>query len=686
MTFRSASSFAFAGILFGASILKVANGFYLPGVLPQSFSEGDEVKLKVNKVTSPKSLLAMDYYHFPFCQPEGGPQRDSENLGEFLSGDRIESSPYKLHMKEDINCEQLCVADLGDPIGARKNKKSFWKEMSRKEKRKFMEAKKRGEKIHPDINLVAEAVRRGYNNNWIVDNLPAATKMEDNDTVTTRFYRGFPIGFIGSDNRAYVNNHVNIEIMYHPVEHEGNKFRVVRFTVEPFSILHSFQETEITSQELYKIENPIASCSPGSEAHTTYDMVQNGFNQPASGKVLFTYDVTWIENSELKWASRWDVYLNMDDAIPAQIHWSSISNSVAIVLIMSTFIAGVLVRNLRKDISKYNKLPTDEEKAEEMDELGWKLVHADVFRPPSFSPLLLSVASGTGLQLLGMATITIILAALGFLNPSFRGSLLMALIFLYALMGIVSGYTTARLYKTFKGKSWQFATGCVAVFYPGLCFFVFFFLDVVAWYHNSTDAVPFFTMVILLLIWFGISSPLVFLGAYFGYKYDTIEFPVRTSSLARKIPEQPLYLHPIITIFVGACLPFGAAFVELYFIMSSMWLGQYYYVFGILMVVFTLLVVTCAEMSVLLVYLQLCAEDYNWWWRSFVTSGSVSIFVFIQSIHYFSLLEANTLSTYLLYFGYNGIICVGFFMMTGSIGLFSCLTFNRAIYSAIKVD
>jgi hypothetical protein len=48
---------------------------------------------------------------------------------------------------------------LGDHIEARKNKKSFWKEMSRKEKRKLMEAKKRGEKIHPDINLVAKAVR-----------------------------------------------------------------------------------------------------------------------------------------------------------------------------------------------------------------------------------------------------------------------------------------------------------------------------------------------------------------------------------------------------------------------------------------------------------------------------------------------------------------------------------------------
>merc|ERR1719296_721127 len=123
----------------------------------------------------------------------------------------------------------------------------------------------------------------------------------------------------------------------------------------------------------------------------------------------------------------------------------------------------------------------------------------------------------------------------------------------------------------------------------------------------------------------------------------------------------------------------------MYFIMSSMWLGQYYYVFGVLMVVFTLLIITCAEMSVLLLYFQLCSEDYVWWWRSFCTSGSVAIFFFMQSCHYFSILEANTLSTYLLYFGYMGIICVGIFMMTGTVGFFSCLVFNRTIYGAIKV-
>jgi len=45
-------------------------------------------------------------------------------------------------------------------------------------------------------------------------------------------------------------------------------------------------------------------------------------------------------------------------------------------------------------------LPTDEEKAEEREESGWKLVHADVFRPPAEWPMLFCVLVGTGMQVL----------------------------------------------------------------------------------------------------------------------------------------------------------------------------------------------------------------------------------------------------------------------------------------------
>eukprot|EP00543_Licmophora_paradoxa_P005741 CAMPEP_0202449194 /NCGR_PEP_ID=MMETSP1360-20130828/7940_1 /ASSEMBLY_ACC=CAM_ASM_000848 /TAXON_ID=515479 /ORGANISM="Licmophora paradoxa, Strain CCMP2313" /LENGTH=40 /DNA_ID= /DNA_START= /DNA_END= /DNA_ORIENTATION= len=40
-------------------------------------------------MTSTQTLMPVDYYRLPFCQPVGGPKMEKENLGEFLAGDRI---------------------------------------------------------------------------------------------------------------------------------------------------------------------------------------------------------------------------------------------------------------------------------------------------------------------------------------------------------------------------------------------------------------------------------------------------------------------------------------------------------------------------------------------------------------------------------------------------------------------
>jgi transmembrane 9 superfamily protein 2/4 len=667
------------GLLLAVLSAERAAAFYLPGVNPQSFSEGDPVKMKVNKMTSQKTLLPVDYYRLPFCQPEGGPKMDNENLGEFLVGDRIESSPYRLRMKQDMYCEQVCITNLG-----------------------------RGEQKGVSPNKVVRAIRKNYHNNWIVDNLSAASKVEDDTTITTRYWQGFPVGFVASDTqKAYVHNHVNLEIMYHPVETETDKYRVVRFTVEPFSIKHEFEPSEDDDDSVegdedgdgseavekpFKVAdiiNPIPSCNGRNSVHTNYDMVYARGREPqlASGKVLFTYDVIWTENMDLHWASRWDIYLSMDDAIPAKVHWLSIANSLVIVFVLSAMIAAILVRNLRRDYARYNKLATDEEKAEDLEEFGWKLVHADVFRPPSFSPMLLAVCCGTGAQLLCMAVFTILFAAMGFLSPANRGALLMAQLLLYVLLGSVAGYTTARLYKTFKGKSWQKATTLTSLGFPGVAFFIFFIMNIIALSQGSSDAVPFTTMLVLLILWFGISTPLVFFGAYFGYKQEAIEFPVNTSNIPRQIPDQPWFMGIPFTLLVGGILPFGACFVELYFILSSVWMDQYYYVFGFLLLVFIILVITCAEITVLFCYFQLCGENYHWWWRSFCTAGSTALYVFFYSFVYFKQLEASkTAATYVLYFGYMGLASLALFLMTGYIGVASSLWFNKTIFASIKID
>jgi transmembrane 9 superfamily protein 2/4 len=91
----------------------------------------------------------------------------------------------------------------------------------------------------------------------------------------------------------------------------------------------------------------------------------------------------------LRWSNRWDVYLkgNPDD----EIHYFSIVNSLMIVLFLTGVVAMIMLRTLHKDISSYNEMQTLEEAQEES---GWKLVHGDVFRPPAFSPMFLSVLAG----------------------------------------------------------------------------------------------------------------------------------------------------------------------------------------------------------------------------------------------------------------------------------------------------
>lgn len=35
-----------------------------------------------------------------------------ENLGEFLTGDRIENSPYEIQLKKDKSCQLLCMRSI----------------------------------------------------------------------------------------------------------------------------------------------------------------------------------------------------------------------------------------------------------------------------------------------------------------------------------------------------------------------------------------------------------------------------------------------------------------------------------------------------------------------------------------------------------------------------------------------
>ena len=241
--------------------------------------------------------------------------------------------------------------------------------------------------------------------------------------------------------------------------------------------------------------------------------------------------------------------------------------------------------------------------------------------------------------------------------------------------------------------------------------------DSFIWGEKSSGAVPWTTLAALLTMWFCVSVPLVFLGAYFGYRRAQVGSPTETNLIpsppydrlvtrgtskhvAGGLPHQdqphparraraavvhdPSLLHPrrrgaaiwsrlhrgasvtyvtsvasitsitsVTSVYLRVHPPTSSALVpsleplrlptslarlrctrcprylrytrlpplalltgsprtdparddapQLFFILSSIWLHQYYYVFGFLFVVLLILVITCAEITIVMCYFQ----------------------------------------------------------------------------------
>lgn len=664
------SASASASALLSTALLALphlTSAFYLPGVAPTSYKPGDIVPLNVNSVKPVAaqqdallhSVMSYDYYHekFHFCQPEGGPQYVSESLGSILFGDRIMSSPFELRMAQNETCKQLCEASYD----------------------------------RSSAHFVNKRILKGYALNWLVDGLPAGQQIIDELTQSTFYSPGFAIGStsIGDpEPQVFFNNHYDILVEYHAVNGNEDQLRVVGVIVQPSS----------------KAYNGNADCG---DNHAPIILDEE---KDSETKVQFTYSVYWVE-SNTAWATRWDKYLHVFDP---KIHWFSLINSAVVVIFLTVTVSSVLFRALKKDIARYNRLDainlddlsgTSALEDGVQEDSGWKLVHGDVFRTPSH-PLLLSIFLGNGAQLFVIAGLTICFALLGFLSPSNRGSLGTIIMFLYTLLSFVGGYVSARTYKSMNGEKWKLNISLTPILVPGIVFATFFLLNLFLWANSASGAVPFTTMLVIVAIWFVISVPLSVAGSWLGFRARVIDPPVRTNQIPRQIPPTTTYLKPLPSMLLVGILPFGAIFVELYFIMSSIWFSKIYYMFGFLFLCYGLMIITCAAVTVLMVYFLLCAENYHWQWRSFLAAGMSAGYIFANALIYLiSKLSLSGLSGIVLYTGYSALLSFLFFVLTGmyklsprsslrpsintllgSIGYFASWWFVHKIYGSIKID
>ena len=226
---------------------------------------------------------------------------------------------------------------------------------------------------------------------------------------------------------------------------------------------------------------------------------------------------------------------------------------------------------------------------------------------------------------------------------------------------------------------------------PGLIFTLFFIINLFVWAQASSTAIPFTTLLALAFLWLTIQLPLVYLGSYVGFfKSSAWEAPTRTSSIPRPIPAGSWYTrHQWVISTISGLVPFAVLFIELLFVMKSLWLDKsgYYYVFGYLSIVSAILAITIAEVTIITTYLQLCAENYNWWWQSFVTGGSFAVWVFVYSVWYFwTRLQVEGFVSTLLYLCYSAVGCGVLGLAGSTVSVCVAWVWVRRIYGGVKVD
>uniref|UniRef100_A0A6V7QW48 Transmembrane 9 superfamily member n=1 Tax=Ananas comosus var. bracteatus TaxID=296719 RepID=A0A6V7QW48_ANACO len=651
-------SLILSALLYLLLIVSPGNAFYLPGSYMHTYAQGETIWVKVNSLTSIETELPFSYYSLPYCRPQGGIKKSAENLGELLMGDQIDNSPYRFR----VNVSESLYLCTTNPLNEN------------------------------EVKLLKQRTRDLYQVNMILDNLPVLRFAEQNGLTVQ--WTGFPVGYtpVGS-SEDYIINHLKFKVLVH--EYEGSNVEIISTGEEGFGVISDTDKKKMSGYEIVGFE--VVPCSVKRDPESMlkknmYDKIDS-VNCPLEieksqmirerERISFTYEVEFVK-SDIRWPSRWDAYLKMEGS---KVHWFSIMNSLMVILFLAGIVFVIFLRTVRRDLTKYEEL--DKEAQAQMNEelSGWKLVVGDVFREPACSKLL-CVMVGDGVQILGMGIVAIIFAALGFMSPASRGMLLTGMIILYLFLGIAAGYVGVRLYRTIKGSSegWRSLSWSIACFFPGIIFVILTTLNFILWKNKSTGALPISLFFTLLALWFCISVPLTLFGGFLGTRAEHIEFPVRTNQIPREIPEGK---YPSWLLVLGAgTLPFGTLFIELFFILSSIWLGRFYYVFGFLLIVFLLLVIVCAEVSVVLTYMHLCVEDWKWWWKAFFASGSVALYVLLYSINYlvFDLRSLSGPVSAILYLGYSLIMAFAIMLSTGTIGFLMSFSFVYYLFSSVKID
>lgn len=651
------------------------------GTADHRYKSNEHVELWVNKVgpyANPQE--AYEYYTLPYCAPETNQHPDKkeeegagrfnefkvQNIGEYLGGHALRHSGHDITFDPE-STPQKSEACTTKALSA------------------------------DQVNSFTRAVHDRWFYQMYLDDLPVW-------------------GMVGE---MLPTNHPDLKVkekddrdrLDHILEEQEDVDELKPFIYTTRNLLISYNGDQIVKVDLTSDPASLVEVKEGSE-------------------LTFTLQITWEATTD-HFHSRFDRYLD-HDFFKHPIHWFSVFNSFMMVLFLMGLVALILLRTLKKDYARYGIVydleeegggditgKDDEDKplADKVgtEDAGWKQVHGDVFRAPEYLPLVAALL-GSGWQLIVLTLGVVMFAVMGPIHGAVheeRGEVWHSILVCYMLSSIVSGYMSGKFFKLYypttaqarrSGKGgtpssslWQATMGLTVVLLPTITVVTLSALNVVSILYGTINTIPFMVIVKLFFIWIFVSVPLCVVGTLLGRhagfggggKGGAIDhFPCRVNAIPRPIPEDvPWYGKPTGLILLSGLLSFGSIFIELYYVLTSLWNYKFYHVYGFLLGVYGIMTIVVGMTSIIVVYFLLNAENYHWQWTAFGSGASISVYVFVYGIYYFYFKTQMTgfLQTS-FYFGYMSMIAINLGILCGTLGHGAASRFVRTIFQNVKVD
>jgi transmembrane 9 superfamily protein 2/4 len=505
-------------------------------------------------------------------------------LGEILRGDRITLSDYDLILGQNRQTQHICTVTVDE-------RNVYW-----------MQA----------------LIRQRYKIDWMVDNLPGASVSVSTDGLRKYYSAGFQLGFQEIDretmeSRYFIHNHVSLVVRLRLLPFRyGFESVITGFEAYPKSI--QYGNWSMTSNATFEVKAPFELALTDNSSQTA---------GTAQLSIPYTYSIHYVQEDDdrIQWSNRWDLY--RDEQEEPRLRVATVN--AVIVFLITSFLSARLLRPTRRALvlnhvwrkafglqiprSSPSKLDSVEAALKE-DMTKWKLVHRDVFRVPQSGPLLAPLV-GSGMQLVFVVSGMYFSGGIAFLESGHRDVFVSIAMALIVAGGAFSGYYSARLYKTFGGHLWRFNLLVTGILVPGLLFSTVFTINLFVWAQASSTAIPFGTLIALLVLLLGIQLPLVYLGGLYGHKIGPVwAHQFRPSSVPRPIPKQPWYLRKPQLILLAGIIPFQIILFEQAYAFNGLFHNRsvFHYAFGLSDLIHLMLFATIRHMAVTGTYLQLSFE------------------------------------------------------------------------------